>query len=110
MGTGGEMSMGRKIAEEEKDQIRKKLEGVDMVFLLAGLGGGLGGGATPVVARLARESGALVFAFAPLPFSWEKSRHSQAHDCLAELRKFANAVVPLPNDSLLQIEEMRLPL
>ena len=45
----------------------------------------------------------LVFAFAPLPFSWEKGRHAQAEECLAELRKHANAVVPLPNDSLLQV-------
>lgn len=103
MGTGGEFSLARKIAEEEKDLIRKKLEGVDLVFLLAGLGGGMGGGAVPVVARLAREAGALVFAFAPLPFSWEKGRHSQAQECLSELRKHANAVVPLPNDSLLQV-------
>ena len=56
MGTGGEMARGRKIAEEEKDVIRKKLEGIDMIFLLAGLGGGMGGGATPVIARLAREA------------------------------------------------------
>ena len=103
MGTGGEIAIGRKIAEEEKESIRKKLEGIDMIFLLAGLGGGMGGGATTVIARLAREAGALVFAFTPLPFSWEKSRHAQAQECLEELRKFANAVVPLPNDSLLQI-------
>ena len=103
MGTGGEMAMGRKVAEEEKDVIRKKIEGIDIVFLLSGLGGGMGGGATPVIARLAREAGALVFAFCPLPFSWEKNRHAQSQECLGEVRKFANAVVPLPNDSLLQI-------
>lgn len=103
MGTGGEHTLARKALEEEKDVIRKKLEGVDLVFLLAGLGGGTGGGAAPVVARLARESGALVFAFTPLPFSWEKSRHSMAEECLSDLRKFANAVIPLPNDSLLQM-------
>ena len=55
------------------------------------------------MARLAREHGALVFAFTPLPFSWEKSRHSEAENCLSQLRKHANAVVPLPNDSLLQL-------
>ena len=103
MGTGGEYLLARKAAEEEKDVIRKHLEGVDLVFLLAGLGGGTGGGAVPVIARLARDAGALVFAFAPLPFSWEKGRHAQAEECLAELRKHANAVVPLPNDSLLQV-------
>lgn len=103
MGTGGDFALARKAAEEEKDLLRKKLDGIDVVFLLAGLGGGTGGGAVPVIARLAREAGALVFAFCPLPFSWEKGRHAQAEDCLAELRKFANAVVPLPNDSLLQV-------
>ena len=103
MGTGGEYLLARKAAEDEKDVIRKHLEGVDLVFLLAGLGGGTGGGAVPVIARLARDAGALVFAFAPLPFSWEKGRHAQAEECLAELRKHANAVVPLPNDSLLQV-------
>jgi cell division protein FtsZ len=103
MGTGGEHSLARKAMEEEKDIIRKKLDGIDIVFLLAGLGGGTGGGATPVIARLAREAGAIVFAFVPLPFSWEKGRHKMAEGCLSDLRKIANAVVPLPNDSLLQM-------
>ena len=103
MGTGGETSLAKKAIKDEKDKIRKTLEGVDLVFLLAGLGGGTGGGATPEIAKLARETGALVFAFAPMPFSWEKGRHAQAEESLAELRKFANAVIPLPNDSLLQL-------
>jgi len=103
MGTGGDVALGKRLAEEEKDKIRSHLEGVDLVFLLAGLGGGVGGGAAPVIARLAREHGALVFAFTPLPFSWEKSRHAQAEECLNDLRVHANAVVPLPNDSLLQM-------
>ncbi len=103
MGTGGETNLARKAIEDESDKIRKTLEGVDLVFLLAGLGGGTGGGATPEIAKLAREIGALVFAFAPMPFSWEKGRHKQAEESLAELRKFANAVIPLPNDSLLQV-------
>jgi len=103
MGTGGDIALGKRLAEEEKDKIREQLEGVDLVFLLAGLGGGIGGGVSPVLARLAREQGALVIAFTPMPFSWEKTRHAQAEDCLTELRKHANAVVPLPNDSLLQM-------
>jgi len=103
MGTGGEFALARRAIEEEKDLLRKQLDGVDLVFLLAGLGGGTGGGVAPVVARIARESGSLVFAFTPMPFSWEKSRHAQAEECLKDLRKHANAVVPLPNDSLLQM-------
>jgi len=103
MGTGGDVALGKRLAEEEKDKLRKEFEGVDVIFLLAGLGGGVGGGGAPVVARLAREQGALIFAFTPLPFSWEKSRHAQAEKCMSELRNYANAVVPLPNDSLLQM-------
>ncbi len=103
MGTGGDLNLARRAIEEEKDKLRERLDGVDLVFLLAGLGGGTGGGVAPVVARLARDLGALVFAFAPMPFSWEKFRHAQAQESLEELRKHANAVVPLPNDSLLQI-------
>ena len=60
-------------------------------------------GEPPEVARVARDAGALVFAFCPMPFSWEKGRHAQAEDAMAELRKHANAVIPLPNDSLLQV-------
>ena len=60
MGTGGEYALARRAIEEEKDLLRKQLDGVDLVFLLAGLGGGTGGGVAPVVARIARESGALV--------------------------------------------------
>ena len=103
LGTGGEVSLGRKALEEEREQVRRALDGVDLVFLLAGLGGGTGGGAAPLVAKYAREAGSLVFAFTPLPFSWEKQRHALAEESLADLRKFANAVIPLPNDSLLQV-------
>ena len=103
MGTGGEFSIARKAMENEKEALAAQLDGMDIVFLLAGLGGGTGGGATPEIARIARDAGAIVFAFCPMPFSWEKARHTQAENALAELRKHANAVIPLPNDSLLQI-------
>ena len=103
MGTGGEFSIARKAMENEKEALAAQLDGMDIVFLLAGLGGGTGGGATPEIARIARDAGAIVFAFCPMPFSWEKARHTQAESALAELRKHANAVIPLPNDSLLQI-------
>ena len=103
MGTGGEFSIARKAMENEKEALAAQLDGMDIVFLLAGLGGGTGGGASPEIARIARDAGAIVFAFCPMPFSWEKARHTQAENALAELRKHANAVIPLPNDSLLQI-------
>ena len=101
MGTGGEFSIARKAMENEKEALAAQLDGMDIVFLLAGLGGGTGGGATPEIARIARDAGAIVFAFCPMPFSWEKARHTQAENALTELRKHANAVIPLPNDSLL---------
>ncbi len=103
MGTGGDINLARRAIEEEKDKLREKLDGVDLVFLLAGLGGGTGGGVSPVVARLARDHGALVFAFVPMPITWQKTSHAHAENSLEELRKHANAVVPLPNDSLLQL-------
>ena len=102
MGTGGEFSIARKAMEQEKDALAKQLDGVDMVFLLAGLGGGTGGGATPEVARVARDAGALVFAFCPMPFSWEKGAMLR-RGCHGRTRKHANAVIPLPNDSLLRL-------
>ena len=82
MGTGGETALARKAIGEEKENIRKSLEGVDLVFLLA-VGWRNGGGATPEIAKLARETGALVFAFVPMPFSWEKVG-MQAEDSLSE--------------------------
>ena len=102
MGTGGEFSLARKAMEEEKDVIRQKLEGFDLVFLLAGLGGGTGGGATPVIAKIERGR-CLGICIYSMPFRQEKGRHSMAEDCLDDLRKHANAVIPLPNDSLLQM-------
>ena len=97
-----EYLLARKAAEEEKGVIRKHLEGVDLVFLLAGRRRNRRWRrARHRPSRLRMRSPRLCLC--PLPFSWEKGRHAQAEECLAELRKHANAVVPLPNDSLLQV-------
>ncbi|QYY35771.1 cell division protein FtsZ [Ruficoccus sp. ZRK36] len=104
LSTGGESELGKKSAEADADAIRGVLRGVDLVFLLVGLGGGTGSGAAPVVAKLAAEEGALVIAFVTLPFTIEGAkRHEQAEDALGDLRKSCDAVIPLPNDLLMQM-------
>lgn len=103
LSTGGEADVGRKAAEEDRDLLRKSVEGVDLLFILAGLGGGTGSGAAPVLAEIAAETGALVIAFVTMPFSREGGRRNkQAEDALVALRKNCHAVISLPNDVLLQ--------
>ncbi|MGA2053147.1 MAG: cell division protein FtsZ, partial [Opitutales bacterium] len=102
-GTGGEPEVGRKAAEADIERIGKLLQGMDLVFILAGLGGGTGSGAAPVVAQAATKAGALVVAFVMLPFSTHGARQRQiAEQALVELRQNCDAVIPLPNDLLLQ--------
>lgn len=103
LSTGGEAEIGRKAAEEDAALIEKMVDGVDLVFLLAGLGGGTGSGCTPVVAKAASKAGALVLAFVTMPFTREgERRRKQAEDALSELRQCCDAVIALPNDMLLQ--------
>ncbi|MBC2595376.1 cell division protein FtsZ [Ruficoccus amylovorans] len=104
LSTGGESELGKKAAEGDADAIRNLLRGMDLIFLLVGLGGGTGSGAASVVAKLAAEEGALVIAFVTLPFTIEGAkRHQQAEDALGDLRKTCDAVIPLPNDLLMQM-------
>lgn len=101
LGSGGDPELGRCAAEESAAEIRAALEGSEAVFLLAGLGGGTGSGAAPIVAELAREAGALVIAVVTLPFSFEgKRRAAQAADALAELQRQADAVICFENDRM----------
>lgn len=103
LSAGGDPELGRKAAETDADKIAEIVSGADLVFLVAGLGGGTGSGATPVVAEIAAEAGALVIAFVTLPFSFEGGRRrKQAEEALAELRRVCDAVIPLANDMLLQ--------
>jgi cell division protein FtsZ len=103
LSTGGEAEIGRRAAEEDMALIEKLVDGVDLVFLLAGLGGGTGSGCAPVVAKAAGKAGALVLAFVTLPFTREgERRRKQAEDALGELRQCCDAVIALPNDMLLQ--------
>ncbi len=103
LSAGGDPELGRKAAEADADKIAEIVKDTDLVFLVAGLGGGTGSGAAPVVAQIAGEAGALVIAFVTLPFSFEGGRRArQAEEALAELRRTCDAVIPLANDMLLQ--------
>jgi cell division protein FtsZ len=101
LGTGGDPDLGYQAAVESADEIREALKDARIVFICAGLGGGTGSGATPVVAQLAREHGRLVIVFATLPFSFEgKRRAAQAQDALGRLNENANAVICFENDRM----------
>ena len=103
LGAGGDPDLGRDAAEADREKIAAVVKNCDLVFLVAGMGGGTGSGAAPTVAEIAAESGALVIAFVTLPFSFEGGRRvKQAEEGLIALRKVCDAVIPLPNDILLQ--------
>src|SRR5213083_2148871 len=101
LGAGGDPELGYDAAVESADEIREALADARMIFVCAGLGGGTGSGAAPYVAQLAREAGALVVAFATLPFSFEgKRRNAQAREALARFNDVANAVICFENDQM----------
>lgn len=103
LSAGGDPELGLKAAEADADKIAEIVKDTDLVFIVAGLGGGTGSGAAPVVAEIAAEAGAVVIAFVTLPFSFEGGRRRrQAEESLAELRRVCDAVIPLANDMLLQ--------
>lgn len=104
LGTGGDPEVGYQAAEESADEIKAVVDGSDIVFLLAGLGGGTGSGAAPLIAHMARASGALVIAFVTLPFGFEgKRRIKQAADSLAQIEQQADLVITFENDRLGEI-------
>jgi cell division protein FtsZ len=104
LGAGSDPSVGRQAALEDTDKILEILEGTDMVFVTAGLGGGTGTGAAPVVASLAKELGALTVAVVTKPFGFEgKRRMKQADNGLADLASTVDTVIAIPNDRLLTL-------
>ena len=108
LGAGGDPERGAAAAEESIDQIREAMNGSDMVFVTAGMGGGTGTGASPVVARLARESGALTVGVVTQPFAFEGARRRQAAvKGLAELSKHVDALICIPNDRLLKVADRK---
>jgi len=103
LGAGGDPEPGRLAAEADREKIVAVVRDCDLVFLLAGMGGGTGSGAAPIVAEIAAEEGALVIAFVTMPFSFEGGRRlKQAEEGLQALRRVCDAVIPLPNDVLMQ--------
>ena len=104
LGAGSDPAVGRQAALEDTERIIDLLEGADMVFVTAGMGGGTGTGAAPVVASLAKELGALTVAIVTKPFSFEgPKRRKQAEQGLAEMASVADTVITIPNDQLLEL-------
>ncbi len=111
LGAGSNPEIGRKSALESRDQIQKHLAGADMIFVTAGLGGGTGTGAAPVIAELARESGALTVAVVTKPFLFEgKKRNTQADEGIVQLRENVDTLIVVPNQRLLSLGGRNLSL
>lgn len=105
-GAGGDQNVGRRSAEETRDEIKQALVGADMVFLAAGMGGGTGTGSISVVAELAKQSGALTVACVTKPFSFEGSRRMQiAEEGIRQLVSKLDTVIIVPNDKLLELSD-----
>ncbi|MFA6002299.1 MAG: cell division protein FtsZ, partial [Thermoleophilia bacterium] len=106
LGGGADPRIGAEALERSRDEVKRVLRGADLVFVTAGEGGGTGTGAAPVIAELARESGALAVGIVTRPFSFEGTRRNvQAEEGIRRLRKAADTVVVVPNDRLLQVAE-----
>ncbi|MFA6989059.1 MAG: cell division protein FtsZ, partial [Candidatus Gastranaerophilaceae bacterium] len=108
LGAGGDPIKGEKAAEESRDDIMVALDGADMVFITAGMGGGTGTGAAPVVAQIAKELGALTVGVVTKPFKFEGNRRlAQAVNGLQKLRENVDTLIVIPNDRLLSVVERR---
>jgi cell division protein FtsZ len=104
LGAGGDPARGQRAAEESRDELRDAIRGAEMVFVTAGMGGGTGTGASPVVAEVARESGALTIGVVTRPFSFEGTRRAQrAEDGIDALAEKVDTLIVIPNDRLLAI-------
>lgn len=111
LGAGADPEVGRKAAEDAKDEIEELLRGADMVFVTAGEGGGTGTGGAPVVASIARKLGALTVGVVTRPFSFEgKRRSNQAENGIAALRESCDTLIVIPNDRLLQMGDAAVSL
>jgi cell division protein FtsZ len=106
LGAGSDLELGRKAAEESKDEIRKLIEGADMIFIAAGMGGGTGTGASPIIASIAKELGILTIAIVTKPFSFEgKIRKIIAEEGITNLKPNVDAMIVIPNDKLFSIAD-----
>ena len=111
LGAGSNPEIGKRSAEESIDDIKAILEGADMVFITAGMGGGTGTGAAPVVAKAAHEMGILTVGIVTKPFSFEGiKRYRQAEAGIAELSKYVDSLIVIPNERLKQVEDTHITL
>lgn len=111
LGAGGNPSVGMKAAEENAEDIYEALKGSDMVFITAGMGGGTGTGASPVVAQIAREVGALTVGVVTRPFAFEgRKRLGSAEEGINNLKQHVDTLITVPNDRLLEVADKRTPL
>ncbi|MBQ2644289.1 cell division protein FtsZ [bacterium] len=111
LGAGGNPSVGERAAEESQERIAEALKGADMVFITAGMGGGSGTGASPVVAKIARDSGALTIAVVTKPFTMEgKRKMNFANEGLSKLKEAVDATIIVPNQKLMELVDQRATL
>lgn len=108
LGAGAQPELGRQAAEESRAEIQKAVEGADMVFLAIGMGGGTGTGAAPIIAQIAKESGALTIAVVSRPFSFEAAaRRKNAEEGIARLKDHVDTLITIPNDRLLELNTQK---
>jgi len=111
LGAGGDPEIGTKAAEESEEEIRQVLSGSDMVFVTAGMGGGTGTGASPIIAKVARAEGALTIGVVTRPFSFEGARRSKsAEEGIEKLKEHVDTLIVIPNDRLLETADKRVTL
>lgn len=111
LGAGANPEVGKKAAEESKEQIEAALTGADMVFVTAGMGGGTGTGAAPVIAGIARQLGALTVGVVTRPFTFEgKKRSNQAQGGISSMKEAVDTLIVIPNDRLLEIVDKSTPM
>ncbi len=111
LGAGGDPERGAKAAEESADELREAISGADMVFVTAGMGGGTGSGAAPVIAQIARESGSLTIGVVTKPFTFEGAKRKRvADEALEQLKDNVDTLIIIPNDRLLDIVDKKASL
>lgn len=111
LGSGGDPEIGRQAAEESAEKIKEMLEGSDMIFLAAGMGGGTGTGATPVIAKIAKDLGALTIAVVTKPFTFEGTRRMvNAEDGIEQLKDKLDTLIVIPNQRILDVVDKKVSL
>lgn len=111
LGAGGKPEIGEQAAEEDRETIQNVLKGADMVFVTAGMGGGTGTGAAPVIARIAKEMGCLTVAVVTRPFNFERERKMELAEAgIDKLREHVDTLITIPNENLLKLVDRRTPI